>query len=79
MVKEHAGIETNMGKTECYGRRFDVAPPGIAELAPVGADPVWKGNMDLEHRGVEVLGSPVGTIEYCTVKGVRRLQVEQKL
>ena len=64
-IREHTGIEPNKGKTECWSKNGGNAPRDIHLLdAPVPAKPVWKGDLNEEDRGIEVLGSPIGTQAY---------------
>ena len=64
-VWQGAGVRPHAGKTECWSAGGGPAPPGIAELGAADGAPVWKGDLPLDQRGVEVLGSPVGSLEYA--------------
>ena len=52
-------------------------PEGVEDLQPTepGAEQVWVGDHDLprEARGVVVLGSPVGTLEFAQKHGNDKL------
>ena len=78
-IREHAGIEPNLGKTECWSSGGGEAPERIEELNPPNGPSVWRGNLQPELRGVEVLGAPLGTEEYVAVKASERLAEEAKL
>ena len=65
-MRQYAGIEPNKGKTECLCSGGGVAPPGIDALNDLLLSaPVWKGNLADDMRGIEVVGSPLGTLAYC--------------
>ena len=78
-IRHHTGIEPNLGKTECWCSGGGPAPPGIAELGVLGEPPVWKGDLQNDLRGVEVLGSPLGTSEYAQKYTNDRMEHELKL
>jgi hypothetical protein len=78
-VREHAGIEPNLGKTECWCSGGGEPPEDITLLNPPEGPGVWKANLPAEQCGVEVLGSPIGTREYVQAKAADRLEEETKL
>ena len=55
-VRSQAGVEANLGKTECWGLQRGLPPPGINDLAPLvvteqgdlARSPVWKSEL-AEH------------------------------
>jgi hypothetical protein len=73
-LREHAGVEADLGKCRVWNRAGDV-PPGVEELGPE----VWRGDKPLEKRGVKVLGTPLGAPEFVEALGRERLDEEQKL
>ena len=67
-IRNHAGIEANLGKTECWGTNGGDAPHGINELVPDEIEnptPIWKGNLEPQLNGIEVIGSQIGKPECC--------------
>ena len=72
-----------MGKTEAWSKAEAPAPPGIAELMPSNSPPntlpIWKGDLAQGRRGVEILGSPIGTAAYTSARAAARLAEEQLL
>ena len=78
-MRTHAGVEANLGKTECWSSGGGAAPPGIAELGVAGTAPVWKGDLPLASRGVEVLGAPLGSPEFVRAHADERLANERHL
>ncbi len=84
-IREMAGVEANLGKTECWGKGGGEPPPGVNELAPsatsdnVPRTPIWKGDLPAHLNGIEVLGSPIGTEAYVAEAARERLRQEKKL
>ena len=79
-IANHTGVQPNLGKTESWSPSAGPAPEGINALnAPAPAAPVWKGNLAEEDRGLEVLGSPIGTYAYVQKTLAARLEEERKL
>ena len=55
-------------------------PPGIEALnAPYPAAPVWKGNLEEQLRGLEVLGSPLGSPQFINRILEEKLAEEQQI
>ena len=82
-VERIAGIRTNLGKLQLYSQAGGPCPPGfddfLAERA-VDAKPIWTCDApQIEHRGIVVLGSPLGTVEFCKAHAEARMAVEQVL
>ena len=88
-LAEHAGIDVNLGKCRIYNHG-GVATEEVRELdrqrerqgAPLRPDDrVWVGDAALpaEHRGVVVLGSPIGTPEFVQKSCADRLSDQQDL
>ena len=80
-IRQHAGIEANLGKTECWGKNGDVAPTGMNELNPdslVNPVPIWKGNLENHYNGIEILGSPIGKPEYDAEVARKRILEEER-
>ena len=74
-IRDLAGIEVNLGKTECWGRGGGDAPAGINDLAPPDAtSAIWKGNLEEEFNGIEVLGSPLGSLAGIEAQEERKQQ-----
>ena len=73
-LKEHAGVEADLGKCRVWNRAGE-QPPRVAELGPE----VWRGSKPLEERGLKVLGVPLGSPEFVAALGTTRLQEEQRL
>ena len=79
-IRDLAGIEVNLRKTECRGKGGGDAPPGIDSLAPPDApSAIWKGNLEEEANGIEVLGSPLGSLAFIEAHSRERLGREHKL
>ena len=79
-IRDSTGIEPNLGKTECWANAGGPCPPGIELLdAPSPAAPVWKGNLEPDKCGLEILGAPLGTQEYTDKVLADKLQDERKL
>ena len=81
-VEKIAGIRTNLGKLQLYSAAGGSCPPGFADIAAHRAieSPIW--TMDapqLENRGIVVLGSPLGSVEFCKAHADKRMQIEQQL
>ena len=72
-LKTHAGIDADLEKTRVWNKQGGSAPVGVAAL---GAD-VWRGDKAPEDNGLKVLGSPLGTAEYVSAMGRRRVLDEQ--
>ena len=54
-------VRTNLGKIRCWGCGDTAAPVGVAELGPE----VWCGNKPQAQRGLIMLGSPIGPVEFA--------------
>ena len=78
-VRQHAGVEDNLGKTECWSETGGDAPTGISELNARDRPPVWKGDMAPQYNGVVLLGSPLGTPEFTEACAQERVAEEAKL
>ena len=81
-VENIAGIKTNLGKLQLYSEAGGSCPPGFDDFQAHRAidSPIW--TMDapqLENRGIVVLGSPLGSVEFCKAHADKRMQVEQQL
>ena len=74
-LRDHAGIEADLGKCRVWNRQGGPAPPGVEALGPE----VWRGDEPLHERGLKVLGAPLGSDEYITALGQQRLREEQVL
>ena len=74
-LREHAGVDTDLGKCRVWNRQGGSAPPGINELGP----DVWRGDKPEAERGLKVLGAPLGSPEYVSALGQQRVQEEQEL
>ena len=70
-----ANIESTLGKCQVYGRRTDQAPQGIAELGPE----VWRIDKPEAQRGLQILGTPIGSREFVSAKLEERMQGERRL
>ena len=82
-VERIAGIRTNLGKLQLYCKNGGACPQGFEDfqaLRAVDAQPIWTGDApQLEKRGIVVLGSPLGTVEFCKAHAAKRMKVEQEL
>ena len=81
-VENIAGIKTNLGKLQLYSEAGGSCPPGFDDFQAHRAidSPIW--TMDapqLENRGIVVLGSPLGSVEFCKAHADKRMQVEQSV
>ena len=74
-VYAHAGVKSHLGKLRAWSRGGGEAPADLAALGPN----VWTANLEPEHNGLMVLGSPVGSAEYVRARGVERLEEEKEL
>ena len=80
-VERIAGIRTNLGKLQLYSKEGGACPPGFDELQAVRAvdSPIWTLDApQIEKRGITVLGSPLGSEEYCKAHAEKRMQIEQE-
>ena len=81
-VEKHAGIRTNLGKLQLYSEAGGDPPPGFEEFQEKRAENegrIWTSNCpQLQDRGIVVLGSPLGTVEFCEAFAVKRIEKEQK-
>ena len=75
-LREHAGVEANLGKCRMWNRG-GVEPPGAAAL---GED-VWVGSPSRPagQRGIMVLGSPIGTPEFVRAQCAEKRADQQRL
>ena len=73
-LKEHAGVEADLGKCRVWNRG-GLMPPGITDLGP----DVWRGDKTLQERGLKILGAPLGTPQYVSTASAARLEEERKL
>ncbi len=82
-VERVAGIRTNLGKLQLYSKEGGHCPPGFDDFQAsrgVEEKPVWTCDAhDISKRGIVVLGSPLGTVEFCTEHAVKRMTIEQEL
>ena len=65
IVREHCGIEPNLGKTVCWNRS-GVEPIGMSQLG----DDVWRGGRSDDDSGIRVLGAPIGRAGFMRQFGV---------
>ena len=73
-VERIAGIRTNLGKLQLYSKDNGPCPPGFEEFPSV-----WTCDApDFKNRGIVVLGSPLGTVEFCRAHAEKRMTVEQQ-
>ena len=73
-VERIAGIRTNLGKLQLYSKDNGPCPPGFEEFPSV-----WTCDApDIKNRGIVVLGSPLGTVEFCRAHAEKRMTVEQQ-
>lgn len=75
-LKEHAGIDVNLGKCKVWNRAA-AEPPGVRALGP----DVWVGGVETaEHRrGLVVLGSPLDTDAFVKARCTERLAEQKRL
>jgi hypothetical protein len=80
-VERIAGIRTNLGKLQLYSKNGGACPHGFQNLQrAIDAKPIWTGDApQIENRGIVVLGSPLGTVEYCKAHAEKRMKIEQEL
>ena len=82
-VASIAGIRTNLGKLQLYSKAGGPCPPGFEDfqaLRGVEEQPIWTCDAhEISKRGIVVLGSPLGTVEFCTAFADKRMKVEQEL
>ena len=74
-LRNHAHIDTNLGKCRMYGRREAAPPPDVPELGP----DVWRSDKPAQERGLKILGTPVGSAEFIDTHLRARLQDQQLL
>ena len=78
-IRLHTGVETNKGKTECWSKVHSVAPVDVLQLNQTDLPPVWKSDMPSEFNGIEILGSPLGSLMYAERLATERLNEALKL
>jgi len=85
-VQRVSGIYTNLGKLQMYSRAGGTPPPGLAELELDAGDinelsehTIWKGDATAPNRGIVVLGSPIGSFEFCKEFAEKRMVEENRL
>jgi len=82
-VERIAGIRTNLGKLQLYCKAGGPCPPGFEDFQAqraIEAQPIWTCDApQIEHRGIVVLGSPLGTEEFCKAHAEKRMKIEQEL
>ena len=82
-VERMAGIRTNLGKLQLYSHAGGACPPGFEDFLAaraIDAKPIWTCDApQIEHRGIVVLGSPLGTVEFCKAHAEARMAIEQQL
>ena len=71
-VADHCGIGSNLGKTRAIGACEGPPPQGIG-------DEVWRGDLRSDHRGIVVLGTPVGHPDFVQTWATQRLEEEELL
>ena len=82
-VESIAGIRTNLGKLQLYCKAGGPCPPGFEDFQAqraIEAQPIWICDApQIEHRGIVILGSPLGTEEFCKAHAEKRMKIEQEL
>ena len=58
-IADRCGIRPNLGKTVCWNKG-GVLPPNVVSLG----ERVWRGGGAVEHRGIRVLGAPMGSAAF---------------
>ena len=76
----HARVRLNEGKTRIWNAAGE-EPPGIADLQPPDADPLWTGSWSLprERQGIVVLGAPLGSDEFVRCQLQAKRQAHDRL
>jgi len=81
-VQEIAGIRTNLGKLQLYSEAGGEAPRGFEDMQAQRTETegkIWTSDSPQpEHRGIVVLGSPLGSPEFCAAFAEDRMQKELK-
>lgn len=73
-VERIAGIRTNLGKLQLYSKNGGSCPQGFEDFPSV-----WTCDApDTKNRGIVVLGSPLGTVEFCKAHAEKRMIVEEQ-
>ena len=72
-------IDVNLGKLAAWSRNSDEAPEGIAELNTQDEDPVWKADLPALKRGVKVVGTPIGSLQFIRACCDKVIAKEEKL
>ena len=82
-VEEHAGIRTNLGKLQLYSTAGGEAPAGFEDFQDKRAEneaKIWTSDSPQpQDRGIVVLGSPLGSPEFCEAFAEKRMEKEQAL
>ena len=81
-VANQAGIRTNLGKLQLYSKEGGACPPGFEDFQALRAEnttPIWTCDaQNIKHRGIVVLGSPLGTVEFIKAHAEKRMNIEQQ-
>ena len=82
-VANQAGIRTNLGKLQLYSKEGGPCPPGFDDFQALRAEnttPIWTCDApQIANRGIVVLGSPLGTVEFIKAHAEKRMSIEQQL
>ena len=82
-VETLAGIRTNLGKLQLYCAGGGEAPRGFEEMQAMrteDAKKIWTSDSPQpQDRGIIVLGSPLGSPEFCEAFANERMRKEEKL
>ena len=77
-LEQRAGIKADIGKAAAWSKNGGPPPPGVNDLGDPSKPPVWKGNLPPAENGIVILGTPLGTPEFCTQHAQERIKEENK-
>ena len=67
--------QANQGKLAAWSKASGPPPEGVREMGST----VWRSDLPVESRGIKVVGTPIGTVEYIQAFGEAKICEEAKL